>query len=163
MFWKIFFYHLFDMAIYQVKDKFIELGKLLGCDGNYIIKYGIDTQGTFKLVFFNGKAVAYNLYNDVPAEFFDKETDMLRSNTKMQISLAKMGNQDDMLMFFCVGDGCYLFTKIYRISADDIKFISTVCGQEYMFVDYSLTVPYGSQGLYETYLYCDREILHVVE
>ncbi len=160
---RLYFYHVFDKDIYEVEDEFIEVGKLPEFDWDCSIKYGIDTQGAFKLVFFNGKNWAYNFYKDVAEEFFDSETDTLRSTVKMQVSLAKMGNQDDMLMFFSVGDGFDMSTKIYRISADDIKCISTVYGQEYMFVDYSLSVPIGSQGLFETYLYCDREILHGVE
>lgn len=159
---KLFYHHEFGKEIYNVTDQFIYVGKLPECDGNYSIKYGIGTQGAFKLMFFTGDAVGINLYDEVYPDFFDDE-DVLREDVRMQISLAKMGNIDEMLMFFSFGNGIDMYTKVFRISDNDVTCIGSVWGQEYMWIDYSLTVPYGSQGLYETYLYCDGEIVHGVD
>lgn len=42
-----------------------------------------------------------------------------------------------------------------------IKKISQIDGQAYMFVDYDLIAPYGSQGLFNQYVYCKNRILKV--
>lgn len=123
------------------------------------MKYGRDTQGAFKLIlFFPGHDEAYNLYQHVEPEWFDEE-DLLKDDVCMQISFAKLGNIDEVLLFFSVGNLSYnLQTSIYRISNIGIKKIGTIDGQEFMYIDYNIVVPIGSQGICNEYAYIKGKI-----
>ena len=159
---KLFSHVVFRNEIYDKEDNFLELISGQECDDKYEIKYGIDTQGAFKLILFNNN-VTINFYHEVDREYFDYDTDMLKENVKMQITFAKMGNIDEILLFFSVGDGYEMTTKVYRMSNIDIKLIGKVEGQEFMYIDYSLNVPIGSQGMYEEYFYHNGTIYHMID
>ncbi|WP_051207482.1 DUF4062 domain-containing protein [Butyrivibrio sp. AE3006] len=127
---------------------------------SYKITYGKGTQGTFRLIIDTGKC-AKDFYQEVPKDFFD-EDELLAKGYKMQISLATLGNMDDVLLFFSVGDlMCTLVTRIYRITDVGIIFLKEIYGQSFMYLDYGIDVPYGSQGLYESYAYYEGDIVHV--
>ncbi len=70
-----------------------------------------------------------------------------------------MGNIEETLLFVSVGNGFDMITKVFRIGLFDFKLVGIVHGQEYMDVDYTLSVPIGSQGIYDTYVFCEGEIM----
>ena len=77
----------------------------------------------------------------------------------MQISFAKLGNIDEILMFFSYGNKSYCMkTEIFRISNIRIEHIGTISGQRYMYIDYNLNVPIGGQGIVESYAYSNGRI-----
>lgn len=93
----------------------------------------------------------------MPEEFFDN--DSLIDDAKMQISLAKLGNYEESLLFFTIGDSIInLYTEIYRIGSYALERIATISGQKDIWVDYSIQVPFGSQGLYAEYIYLNGKI-----
>ena len=112
------------------------------------MRYGVDSQGTFKLVIgFPRHSCAYNLYNYVDKELFDNNGAFL-DDVVMQVSFAKLGNIDETLLFFSYGNkGYYMKTKIFRISNIGIQQIGVISGQSFMYVDYDISVPIGSQGI----------------
>lgn len=145
--------------IYDYADQFKEFSILSSITQKVCLKYGRDTQGAFKLIlFFPGHDEGYNLYKYVEPEWFDKE-DLLKDDVCMQISFAKLGNIDEILLFFSVGNLSYnLQTSIYRISNIGIKKIATIDGQEFMYIDYNIVVPIGSQGSSKEYAYIKGKI-----
>lgn len=149
---------LIGEEIYDQHDKYDTISKFEDNMPNMSIKYGIDTQGMFKLIFFRGD-IAINLFYDVPNDYFDEETDRIKPGYKMQIVLAKLGNIDEILMFFGIGDLlCDMTVNIYRMSKVEIKKIARISGQAFMTIDYTLDAPYGSQDLFESYVYCNGHI-----
>ena len=123
------------------------------------MRYGASSQGTFKLIIgFPGHSSAYNLYNYVDKEFLDNYG-VLLDDVVMQVSFAKLGNIDEVLLFFSYGNkGHYMKTKIFRISNIGIQQIATIRGQSFMYVDYEISVPIGSQGITMDYVYVNERI-----
>ena len=145
--------------IYDYADQFKEFNILSSITQKVCLKYGRATQGAFILIlFFPGHDEGYNLYEYVEPEWFDEE-DLLKDDVCMQISFAKLGNIDEVLLFFSVGNLSYnLQTSIYRISNIGIKKIGTIEGQESMYIDYNIVVPIGSQGICNEYAYIKGKI-----
>ena len=84
---------------------------------------------------------------------------MLKNECKLQISLAKLGNVDEILLFFCSGIPDFSVTvSIYRMSDVEIKRIAKLNEQQFVYIDYSLQAPFGSQGLYNEYVYCNGRV-----
>lgn len=150
---------LIDKRIYDVQDMYDKIPPVDRNDiGEKFIKYGIDTQGAFKLILVYNNAPPINLFYEVDNEYFDDEG-ILKADYKIQISLGKMGNIDEILLFFCAGNSTTeMDTKIYSMSDVEIKRIAQIKGQESMYLDYSLIVNYGSQGLFDSYVYLDGTI-----
>ncbi len=145
--------------IYSALDQFYPLQSISTLQNKAWVKYGVDSQGMFKLLFMNNM-YAHNFWYDIKEEFF--EYGELKTHTIMQISIAKLGNVDEPLLFFSVGNRlCDMFTKVYRIGLFELKEIYEISGQSEMIVDYDICVPYGSQGLFERYVYCKGELYHV--
>lgn len=96
-------------------------------------------------------------------DYFDNDG-LLNEDVRMQISFAKLGNTDEILLFFSVGNlKSELETTIYRISNIDIKEIGTIEGQQFMYLDYNITVPIGSQGIFESYVYVKGNIYRITD
>jgi gamma-glutamylcyclotransferase (GGCT)/AIG2-like uncharacterized protein YtfP len=71
---------------------------------------------------------------------------------------------DEILLFFSVGNlKSELETTIYRISNIDIKEIGTIEGQQFMYLDYNITVPIGSQGIFYSYVYVKGNIYRITD
>ena len=49
-------------------------------------------------------------------------------------------------------------TKIFRISNIGIQQIGVISGQSFMYVDYDISVPIGSQGITIDYAYVNERI-----
>lgn len=149
---KILEYFIIGYEIYDIIDKFVHLPSYGQTDKKIILKYGQDTQGTFKLVAFVGEDT-HNFFYDVENVYFDGNG-YLKPDIKMQITLARLGNNEEVLLFFSMGNlSSELTTKIYKFGNMGLKEIAQIDGQEYMWIDYDLKVPYGSQGLFESYVY----------
>lgn len=54
-------------------------------------------------------------------------------------------------------------TKIFRISNIGIQQIGTISGQSFMYVDYEISVPIGSQGITIDYVYVNEKIYKLKE
>jgi len=148
--------------IYDYTDEYSVIQSFGQTKSPLTLKYGVDTQGGFKLILFVGEDVARNLFYDVGNEYFD-ENGMLLDKVKMQISLARMGNYEEVLLFFSVGDkSISMMTKVFRINDSGMNEIANIQGQEFMYVDYNLIAPYGSQGGFENYVYCKGSMYHAV-
>lgn len=148
--------YIFDKTIYTQPQECIDVGK---ANGKHIeIYYGSGTQATFNIILaVEGHNESINFYHSVPEEFFDN--DALIDDAKMQISLAKLGNYEESLLFFTIGDSIInLYTEIYRIGSYALERIATISGQKDIWVDYSIQVPFGSQGLYAEYIYLNGKI-----
>lgn len=149
-----------DKRIYDVQDQFYEFQNITK---KCTLKYGIDTQQAFKFVLFIDEGeCAYNLYNDIDSYFFEDDG-ILRDDVGVQLSFARMGNQEEELLFFSIGNhSIEMRTKIYRVSNIGLKEIGNIEGQEYMSIDYDLYVPIGSQGDYFSYVYVKNDIHRIM-
>ena len=146
--------------IYEVLDQYFIFDSISEINKPVVLKYGLDTQGMFKLIFMHGE-YGHNFYYDVNQEFFG-DNDDLKENVKLQFSIAKLGNYSEPLLFFSTGDQCInMYTKVYRIGKFDLKEIYTIDGQSKMIVDDDISVPIGSQGIFEQYVYCKGRVFHV--
>lgn len=158
---RLFYHACIDSHIYQMENTLddIKLDNI-----NLSMCYGQGSQGAFVLSCSRDGNSGHNFYYDIDYAEIDcfDEDGYLKEEYRIQLSLAKMGNVDEILLFISVGDGCLdMITKVFCIDAHDFKHIGTVCGQSYMYLDYTLTAPYGGQGLYDSYVYCDGEIMRV--
>lgn len=146
--------------IYDYYDEYFTMQSFGQTQQPILIKYGVGTQGEFKLLVFIGE-FTLNCYYEVNESEFTQQGALL-DNTKIQISLARMGNYEEVLLFLSVGNlSSEMITKIYKFSDMGIKEIYQIEGQEFMFVDYDLIAPYGSQGLFEHYVYCKNSVYHI--
>lgn len=145
--------------IYNYYNQDIKFKVLSTVTQKTFLRYGVDSQGTFKLVIgFPRHSCAYNLYNYVDKEFFDNNGALL-DDVVMQVSFAKLGNIDETLLFFSYGNkGYYMKTKIFRISNIGIQQIGVISGQSFIYVDYDISVPIGSQGITIDYAYVNERI-----
>lgn len=145
-------YFIIGNEIYDVKDQFVSMSSHGQTDKELTFKYGFDSQEMFKLILFIG-GYAHNFYYDIEKEYFE-ESGILKSDIKMQMTLARLGNNEEVLLFFSVGNlWSELTTKIYRFGNMGLKKIAKIEGQEFIWIDYDLMVPYGGQGLFESYIY----------
>ena len=130
-----------------------------GCE----LRYGIGSQGTFRLDFGTERA-AISLYNETPDEFIQDEDGFeLKNDVILQVSLAMLGNIEEVLLFYSVGDTINMATSVFRIEGTAIQRIGKVLGQEFMWLDYSLRVPFGGQGMYDTFVLCEGTIMRAEE
>ena len=148
-----------DKSIYKNKNKtkIIKLPQL-----EITVFYGPESQGAFVLACSTGENSAHDFFYEIrqnEIDCFDGEG-YLRGDYRVQLSFAKLGNIEETLLFLSVGNGqTGMITKIYRIGRFDYKFIGSISGQAFMSVDYSLSVPNGTQGIYDTYLFCEGMIM----
>ena len=156
---RLIYYVCIGRDIYEQENKTDDI-KLN--DINLSICYGQGSQGIFILACSRDGNLGHNFYYDidpVEIECFDEEG-CLKEEYHIQLSLAKMGNVEEVLLFISVGDGCLeMITKVFHVDTHGFEHIGTVHGQSYMQLDYTLIAPYGSQGLYDSYVYCDEEIM----
>lgn len=145
--------------IYNYYDQDIKFKVLSTVTQKTFLRYGGSSQGTFELIIgFPGHSCAYNLYNYVDKEFLDNYGALL-DDVVMQVSFAKLGNIDETLLFFSYGNkGHYMKTKIFRISNIGIQQIGVISGQSFMYIDYDISVPIGSQGITIDYAYVNERI-----
>lgn len=143
--------------IYEVQDQYIYFEEVSSAFDRIALKYGKGTQGTFKFIIFINQ-YAYNFFHEVDKDYFDSEGILLES-TNLQMTFARLGNYEEILLFFSVGQsGINMYTEVFRIDNFDLKKIGKISGQEYMTINYDISVPYGSQGLFEQYVFCKGSI-----
>ncbi|MBP3783815.1 MAG: DUF4062 domain-containing protein [Butyrivibrio sp.] len=154
---RLLFYLFIDKNIYEqdYKATSVDLGY-----GTINVCYGKGSQGVFLLVCSHDGNTGHNFYYDIDSLGCFDEEGVLKENYYVQLSFAKLGNIEETLLFLSVGDGrSDMITKVFRIDRYDYKMIGEISGQEFMSVDYTLNVPYGSQGLYDIYVYCEGEMM----
>lgn len=153
--------YCFDESIYSYKNEKIDVGNV---NGKHIeLYYGAGTQQTFRLVVVcEGHEIANDFYNNIDSEYFCE--DVLVSDVKMQVSIAKLGNFDENFLFFSVGDSAAsMYTDIYRIGPYALEKIGRIHGQTYMLTDSTIEVPIGSQGIFEEYIFLRGKIYSISE
>lgn len=145
--------------IYECSNQNVEFQSFSSINKKTILIYGKGSQGTFKLILvFPKHSQGYNLYNYIDKEYLEEHGE-LQDDVVMQISFAKLGNIDEILMFFSYGNKSYCMkTEIFRISNIRIEHIGTISGQRYMYIDYNLNVPIGGHGIVESYAYSNGRI-----
>ena len=138
-----------------------EDGKRMSCYINYTERVDFyvkeSTQGEWKICGCY-KDIGYNFINDfsLNIEF---------SEYKLQISCVDLDGDREKEIIVSIGDESSLLeTLIYRFVPDSTR-IFELCGRidgrQKMFVDVkrgTITAPYGSQGLFEEYIYRDKKI-----
>ena len=123
------------------------------------IHYGRARQTGVNVILVYGSN-AYDLAKDIETEFYDDEN-VLIENIKLQISIVQFINSEKMLFFTYGVLEDDIRTYAYYFDEHGLRKMNTcIKSQTYQIVgDMCIDAPYGSQGLYDTYVYCDNEII----
>lgn len=136
-------------------------GKTMSCYINLMQKVDFyvkeASQGEWRISGYYENA-GYNFINDFSRDI-DYETD------RLQISCVDLDRDGEKEIIVSVGDGfSSLETLIYKFvpdSANLFDLCGRINGQEAMYINIkkgTITAPYGSQGLFDEYVYWDKKI-----